>query len=82
MVTVCEVTLGSGGRGAGSDLRTPLFPDGLRMRALEVSSRFSAPSSDPNRAEVPDPWLWVKTQIKTVGGVDLEYKLWRSHLCE
>jgi hypothetical protein len=38
-----------------ADARTPLFPDGLRMRARLVSRRVSAPSSDPNRAEVP--WL-------------------------
>jgi hypothetical protein len=36
-----------------ADARTPLFPDGLRMRARLVSRRVSAPSSDPNRAEVP-----------------------------
>ena len=44
-----------------ADARPPLFPDGLRMRALEVSSRFSAPSSDPNHAEVSSACVWVKT---------------------
>ncbi len=48
-------------KGDLADARPPLFPDGLRMRALEVPSRLSAPSRGISRV-----FAFVQTCMYTV----------------